>query len=90
MNFPQDIMSFTELPAADREIVWDKRHYLRSIPGALPKVLLAAHSWEYACLPALYGLLTTWSRPQPMDILQACNSIDMMGTLLRHTHVSKL
>ena len=63
-------MSFTELPAADREIVWDKRHYLRSIPGALPKVLLAAHSWEYACLPALYGLLTTWSRPQPMDILQ--------------------
>ena len=69
-------MSFTELPAADREIVWDKRHYLRSIPGALPKVLLAAHSWEYACLPALYGLLTTWSRPQPMDILQACNSIE--------------
>ena len=34
------------------------------------QVLLAAHSWEYACLPALYGLLTTWSRPQPMDILQ--------------------
>lgn len=70
MNTVQDIMSFTELPVADREIVWDKRHYLRSIPGALPKVLLAAHSWEYACLPALYGLLTTWSRPQPMDILQ--------------------
>ena len=30
----QDIMSFAELPVADREIVWDKRHYLRSIPGS--------------------------------------------------------
>ena len=31
--------------------------------GALPKVLLAAHAWDYACLPALYGLLKKWKRP---------------------------
>ncbi len=65
----QDILTFTELPAAEREVLWEKRYYLREIPGALPKVLLAAHSWEYSCLPGLYGLLHSWKRPTSMDIL---------------------
>ena len=53
------------LSAHEREVLWDKRHYLRNIPGALPKVLLAAHSWEYAVLPGLYGLMHSWQRPEP-------------------------
>lgn len=65
-----DIFTFLELPAPQREILWEKRYYLTSLPGALPKVLLAARSWEYANLPGLYGLLHSWTRPQPMDILQ--------------------
>lgn len=66
----QDIITFTELPAQEREVLWEKRHYLSEIPGALPKVFLAAHSWEFACLPGLYGLLRTWKKPSPMDVLQ--------------------
>ena len=66
----QDIITFTELPAYEKEVLWEKRHYLKNIPGALPKVFLAAHSWDYACLPGLYGLLEYYSKPEPMDILQ--------------------
>ena len=66
----QDIITFTEMPAQDKEVLWEKRYYLKNTPGALPKVLLAAHSWDYACLPGLYGLLEYYSKPEPMDILQ--------------------
>lgn len=66
----QDVFTFTEMPPQEREVLWEKRYYLSTIPGALPKVLLAAHSWEFACLPALYGLLQSWEKPSPMDVLQ--------------------
>ncbi len=65
-----DLLTFNQQRPEKRERLWEKRYYLRNIPGALPKVLLAAHSWEYACLPSLCGLLHSWKRPQPMDILQ--------------------
>jgi len=42
----QDILAFKERPFIEREILWEKRHYLRGVPGALPKVLLAARSWD--------------------------------------------
>ena len=61
----QDILAFME-----REIVWEKRHYLGGVPGALPKVLLAARSWAPASLPDLYGLLETWPKPCTTDLLQ--------------------
>ena len=66
----QDIITFTELPAHEKEILWEKRYYLTKTAGALPKVLLAAHSWDYYCLPSLYGLLEYYTKPEPMDILQ--------------------
>ena len=66
----QDIITFTQLPAHEKEVLWEKRYYLKNIPGALPKVLLAAHSWDYACLPGLYGLLEYYTMPEAMDILQ--------------------
>uniref|UniRef100_T1GPX7 phosphatidylinositol 3-kinase n=1 Tax=Megaselia scalaris TaxID=36166 RepID=T1GPX7_MEGSC len=41
-----------------REVFWEKRHYLQNFPHALPKVLHAAHSWDYATpLQALELLL---------------------------------
>ena len=61
---------FLGLPLHEREVLWEKRYYLRNIPKALPKVLLAAHSWEFACLPGLYGLMHAWKKPEPMDVLQ--------------------
>lgn len=39
-----------------------------SQPQALPKVLLAAHSWDYACLSDLHAMLHTW---QPLDAVSA-------------------
>ena len=54
----------------DYERLISRAYYLKNTPGALPKVLLAAHSWDYACLPGLYGLLEYYSKPEPMDILQ--------------------
>ena len=66
----QDFITFTEMDAPNREVLWEKRYYLNKIPGALPKVLLAAHSWDFASLPSLYGLLQTWKQPSPIDVLQ--------------------
>jgi hypothetical protein len=54
----------------DREILWEKRHYLVSQPQALPKVLLAAHSWDYACLSDLHTMLYTWAPLEPVTALQ--------------------
>ena len=66
----QDILAFNTRHPQDKEILWDKRYYLRGVAGALPKVLLAARSWDPASLPGLYGLLESWPRPDVIDILQ--------------------
>ena len=34
----QDILQFTQRSPKERELLWDKRRYLSSVPGALPKV----------------------------------------------------
>lgn len=54
----------------DREVLWEKRYYLLSKPEALPKVLLAAHSWDYACLADLHSMLNHWSPIEPLDAIQ--------------------
>ncbi|RZB62205.1 phosphatidylinositol 4-phosphate 3-kinase C2 domain-containing subunit alpha, partial [Asbolus verrucosus] len=59
-----------KLPPEIREVLWEKRHYLYHIPEALPKVLLAAHSWDYACLPDLHGMLHAWKPLRPIQALQ--------------------
>ncbi|XP_028129846.1 phosphatidylinositol 4-phosphate 3-kinase C2 domain-containing subunit alpha isoform X1 [Diabrotica virgifera virgifera] len=53
-----------------REILWEKRHYLYHLPTALPKLLLAAHSWEYVQLPDLHGMLHAWTRLKPIQALE--------------------
>ena len=53
-----------------REILWDRRHYLYEEPAALPRVLLAAHSWEWACLPDLHAMVAGWSQLPPVDAIQ--------------------
>ncbi|XP_071051233.1 phosphatidylinositol 4-phosphate 3-kinase C2 domain-containing subunit beta [Onthophagus taurus] len=59
-----------KIPSNDREVLWEKRHYLYDIPEALPKVLLAAHCWEWACLPDLHGMLKKWKRLKPVEAIQ--------------------
>nr|CAH7729175.1 unnamed protein product [Callosobruchus chinensis] len=59
-----------KFPPEIREILWEKRHYLYHLPQALPKVLLAAHSWEYMQLPDLHGMLHAWARLKPIQALE--------------------
>ncbi|XP_075164138.1 phosphatidylinositol-4-phosphate 3-kinase catalytic subunit Pi3K68D [Haematobia irritans] len=53
-----------------REVFWEKRLYLQNIPHALPKVLHAAHSWDYASLMDLHSLLCSWSPLAPLQALE--------------------
>ncbi|XP_012279784.1 phosphatidylinositol 4-phosphate 3-kinase C2 domain-containing subunit beta isoform X2 [Orussus abietinus] len=62
--------TFSRPPVDEREILWEKRHYLHDRPEALPKVLLAAHSWDWACLPDLHASLRVWSPLPPVQALQ--------------------
>lgn len=72
----QQLLEITErdmlfkAPTEVREVLWEKRHYLYNIPAALPKVLLAAHSWEWACLTDLHGMLRCWKPMQPVQAIQ--------------------
>ncbi|XP_023349681.1 phosphatidylinositol 4-phosphate 3-kinase C2 domain-containing subunit beta [Eurytemora carolleeae] len=66
----QDILTFYKRSTLEREILWEKRFYLRNTPGALPKVLLSVQSWDPDTLKDLYGLLNTWPKPDIADTLQ--------------------
>lgn len=57
------------LTTEEKEIIWEKRHYLYDIPRALPKVLLSAHGWDWACLSDIYGLLQEWKPLPPIEAL---------------------
>ncbi|XP_074660080.1 phosphatidylinositol 4-phosphate 3-kinase C2 domain-containing subunit alpha-like [Tubulanus polymorphus] len=51
----------------ENELLWEKRHHLMGIPEALPKVLLAAHSWNWSCLADIYAMIKLWA-PLPPDV----------------------
>jgi phosphatidylinositol-4-phosphate 3-kinase len=64
-------VTYSDRPAVeDREVLWEKRHYLFHMPQALPKVLLAAHSWDWACLDDLHTMLHMWSPMEPVSAMQ--------------------
>lgn len=83
-------------PIDEREILWEKRHYLHDRPEALPKVLLAAHSWDWACLPDLHASLRVWSSLPPIQALQLLlpwyvfvgNYFSIIGFLKRTRNIS--
>ncbi|KAK9497814.1 hypothetical protein O3M35_003734 [Rhynocoris fuscipes] len=62
--------TFSNPLVEDREVLWEKRHYLTKHPKALPKVLLAAHSWDYSCLKDLHMMLSSWAPLDPVNALQ--------------------
>lgn len=53
-----------------REVLWEKRYYLHEIPKALPKLLNAAHCWDYSALVELHGLIQIWSPLKPLTSLE--------------------
>ncbi|RXG58727.1 Phosphatidylinositol 4-phosphate 3-kinase C2 domain-containing subunit beta [Armadillidium vulgare] len=65
----RDIFTFNKSSIEEREILWEKRHYLHDKPDAFAKVLLAAHAWDIACLPDLHSLTLNWTSIPPADAL---------------------
>ena len=62
--------TFTRYPPEDREVLWEKRHYLYAYPTALPKILLVAQLWDFASLGELHALLQHWTALEPIDAFQ--------------------
>uniref|UniRef100_A0A1B0DD91 phosphatidylinositol 3-kinase n=1 Tax=Phlebotomus papatasi TaxID=29031 RepID=A0A1B0DD91_PHLPP len=73
-NLRQELIDTAEqgYPSAldKREVLWEKRHYLQALPHALPKILHAAHSWDFASLIDLHDLLRSWSPLTPLQALE--------------------
>uniref|UniRef100_A0A6B2ECM5 Putative phosphatidylinositol 3-kinase vps34 involved in signal transduction n=1 Tax=Phlebotomus kandelakii TaxID=1109342 RepID=A0A6B2ECM5_9DIPT len=73
-NLRQELIDTAEqgYPSAldKREVLWEKRHYLQAIPHALPKILHAAHSWDFASVIDLHDLLRSWSPLTPLQALE--------------------
>ncbi|XP_077294869.1 phosphatidylinositol-4-phosphate 3-kinase catalytic subunit Pi3K68D [Arctopsyche grandis] len=60
---------YQKMPLNCREILWEKRHYLVGIPGALPLVLQASVNWDAIGRWQLMQLLEQWTSPTPYDAL---------------------
>lgn len=60
------------LEADEKELLWEKRHYLLASARALPRVLLAAPlgCWCSDALPELYALVELWREPSLAEMLQ--------------------
>ncbi|XP_041367790.1 phosphatidylinositol 4-phosphate 3-kinase C2 domain-containing subunit alpha-like [Gigantopelta aegis] len=56
--------------AEELEIVWSYRHYLHEYPMLLPRILQAAHSWDWASLSEIYALLRDWKPVEPMQAFE--------------------
>ena len=61
---------FNELKPEESQLLWDHRHYCRSVPRALPLILSSAPSWEYGHLPEIYSLLASWAPMTPVDAME--------------------
>lgn len=74
LNLRQELMDTAEwaYPSGTirREVLWEKRHYLTEFPHALPKVLHAAHSWDFASLVDLHTMLYSWSLLSPLQAME--------------------
>ncbi|CRK95415.1 CLUMA_CG008711, isoform A [Clunio marinus] len=53
-----------------REVLWEKRYYLHQFPKALPKILNAAHSWDFASAADIHALMKSWSPLKPLEAIE--------------------
>ncbi|VDM25693.1 unnamed protein product [Toxocara canis] len=54
----------------EKEVLWEKRHYLTRIPAALPLVLASAVGWDWASLNNIYQLLDDWIPLSPVQAIE--------------------
>ncbi|XP_073471933.1 phosphatidylinositol 4-phosphate 3-kinase C2 domain-containing subunit beta isoform X2 [Aquarana catesbeiana] len=57
------------LTDVDKKRLWEMRYYCYSEFSSLPLVLASAPSWQWACLPDIYGLLDNWTQMKHQDAL---------------------
>lgn len=73
-NLQQELIDTAEqgYPSAldKREVLWEKRYYLQSFPHALPKILHAAHSWDFASAVDIHALVRSWRPLSPLQTLE--------------------
>lgn len=54
----------------EKELIWENRLYLKSIPEALPKLLLSVPDWSSSKLAHIYHLIDTWAPLEAVDAIQ--------------------
>ncbi|KAM5180716.1 phosphatidylinositol 4-phosphate 3-kinase C2 domain-containing subunit beta [Mantella aurantiaca] len=57
------------LTDVDKKRLWEMRYYCYSEVSSLPLVLASAPSWQWECLPDIYGLLDHWTQLKHQDAL---------------------
>ncbi|RXN01928.1 Phosphatidylinositol 4-phosphate 3-kinase C2 domain-containing subunit alpha [Acipenser ruthenus] len=62
------------LSKADKEFLWNKRHYCHSHKNSLPMVLAGAPSWDWTSLPEIHSLLNQWPPLSPVCALELFHS----------------
>lgn len=77
---------FNELRPEESELLWEHRHYCKSVPKALPLILSAAPSWEYQYLPVIYSVLASWAPLKPVDAMELLK-VSFPDTRVRATAV---
>ncbi|KAL4622829.1 phosphatidylinositol 4-phosphate 3-kinase C2 domain-containing subunit alpha [Arapaima gigas] len=58
------------LTRADRQLLWDKRHYCLVYKQSLPKLLASAPSWDWGSMAEIHGLLHHWPPLSPVSALE--------------------
>ncbi|GMR62071.1 hypothetical protein PMAYCL1PPCAC_32266, partial [Pristionchus mayeri] len=58
-----------ELSQDDKELLWQRRHYLTDYPEALALILESVGDWSVAFLPSIYECLDAWAELPPIMAL---------------------
>ncbi|XP_062861386.1 phosphatidylinositol 4-phosphate 3-kinase C2 domain-containing subunit alpha [Trichomycterus rosablanca] len=58
------------LSRADRQLLWDWRHYCRGHGHSLPKVLVSVPSWAWGSMAEIKSLLQQWPPLTPVSALE--------------------
>lgn len=62
--------SYEKLMEDEKELLWENRKQLVSIPEALPKVILSAPDWSSSSLAHIYHLIDVWAKLKAVDAIQ--------------------
>ncbi|KAK0397089.1 hypothetical protein QR680_001978 [Steinernema hermaphroditum] len=62
--------STNNLTSDEKEMLWERRHYLTHLPHALPLVLASAVGWDWASLNNTYRMTSDWTDLNPVQAIE--------------------